>query len=73
MHSQIPLNEPHFCVIRYDVMEVRTGFSATGHGYCVQIENDVTDFMLLVSYYLILMRVSSNAVTRRIRVGLVEF
>lgn len=73
MHNQIPLYEPHLCTIRTDVMEARTGINVTGHGYCVRIDNDITDFVVIGGYYLIVMRVSGNAVTRRIRVGLADF
>ena len=73
MHNQIPLYEPHLCTVRSDVMEARTGENVTGHGYCVRIDNDVTDFALIGGIYLIVLRVSGNAVARRIRVGLAAY
>ena len=73
MHNQIPLNEPHFCVVRHDVMEARTTYSVTGYGYCAQIDNDVTDFVLVAGYFLVILRISGNTVTRRIRVGLADY
>jgi hypothetical protein len=74
MHNQIPLREPHFCTVRNDVMEVRTGHKdVTGHGYCVRLDDDITDFVLHASYDLVLMRISGNAVIRRIKVGLIEY
>lgn len=73
MHNQIPLNEPHFCVVAHDVMQARTTYDVTGHGYCVRIDSDVTDFVLMAGYFLVLLRISGNAVTRRIRVGLGDY
>lgn len=69
MHNQIPLNEAHFCVVRHDVMEARTGLNLTGHGYCVRIDDDIVDFILMAGNMEIELRVSGNTVSRRFNVG----
>ena len=73
MHSKIPLNEAHLCVVRADVMEARTGESVTGHGYCVKIDTDIVDFVIMAGWKWVELRVTGGAVSRRIGVQMIQF
>jgi hypothetical protein len=69
MHNVLPLFEHHFCTVQYDVMLARTGLNATGQGFCVKLDNDVVDFILVCGLETVFLRVSNNAVSRRAKMS----
>ena len=73
MHNEIPLNEPYFCVITYDVMQARAGINATGTGFCTKIDDDIVIFVLKAGTYVVEMQISNNAVATRRSVTLTSY
>lgn len=73
LHTKLAFQEPHLCVIASGVMNARAGVEATGYGICIRLQTDIVDFIVVAGYYLIALRVSGNAVTRRLRASLTEY